>query len=182
MSQELQSLISRLHPSTLERLVEELIPSISSLMTDIYGNYACQALFSSVSSQQKLELLQRVAPFLTPSAHFVDVLPRRRKLLPTELFRQHPLLSDSQIRDLHYQSLLVALREKKFIIDDWKIIWWSSVWPLGLCVIKKCLTSFEVYKRVLSHGLVLIQDPYGNYVISKVIELWGEACYRPLTE
>jgi hypothetical protein len=41
---------------------------------------------------------------------------------------------------------------------------------LGLCVMKKCITNPFVINEVLDNLLVLIQDPYGNYLIQHMLE------------
>lgn len=41
---------------------------------------------------------------------------------------------------------------------------------LGLCVMKKCATNPFIINEAIENLLILIQDPYGNYLIQHMLE------------
>ena len=75
------------------------------------------------------------------------------------------------------QKLLISIRNKQFIFRELagsaKLL---AVDKIGLCVIKKAITDPQISAEILEDLLVLMQDPYGNYAVQQLVQVWKEDC------
>ena len=63
-SKYLQRVLSKASPDVVEFIIQEIGMQLCHLMTDQYGNYFCQKLLQSSSSQQRCEMLSRMSDYI----------------------------------------------------------------------------------------------------------------------
>ena len=183
-SKLMQQLISKSLPHDLNQIVTYLIPNISHLMVDTYGNYICQTLFHNCSANHRLILLQALRKDLISIAfhcrgtHSLQILIAMSSLRDEEEiylyeFRGHILEMSKNINASHViQRLLVTVNNKYFITREFKgHIEELATDKLGVCVLKKCCNDPQIMSEISGHGLMLMQHPYGNYVVQLVLEI-----------
>jgi hypothetical protein len=59
-SRNLQKLLNKIEPGGLDEILEKLKNNFPELMVDTYGNYFCQKLIQSCSSEQRMFILRHV--------------------------------------------------------------------------------------------------------------------------
>jgi len=192
-SKKVQQTISKSSPEEIKNLVILIAPKIAELMTDVYGNYMCQSLFQSANSAQRLFLLRSMKKSLVKIAkdvrgtHSLQTVISMASLeeeetLYKEEFSGHIVeLATHNYASHVVQRLIITVKDKSYIMNELRGSCTALAKDkLGLCVIKKCLDQFEVYKELIKDSLILVQDPYGNYAIQKVFEVWGKDAYQAL--
>jgi hypothetical protein len=192
-SKQLQRLLVKSKPDDVDELVEGVKGRIDQLMTDTYGNYMCQKLFQTCSSAQRLELLEAMELHLvriamhTMGTHSLQVLIGLASLAEEEAvyeraFRGHVIrLSRHEFGSHVVQKLAMTLRARDFIIKPVaEFARELALDQLGLCVVKQLIDAPEVYNAIVPHCLELIQDPYGNYAVQRLLEVWGKSCHGAL--
>mmetsp|Transcript_21004 Transcript_21004/g.38906 ORF Transcript_21004/g.38906 Transcript_21004/m.38906 type:complete len:361 (-) Transcript_21004:55-1137(-) len=192
-SKQIQRVLGKSRPEDIDAIVEGVKDKIGLLMTDVYGNYMCQKLFQTCSSGQRLELLQAMESSLvkismdTRGTHSLQILIGLGSLAEEEdlyerAFRGHVIrLSRHEFGSHVIQKLAMTLRNRDFIVRPvTQFVRELALDQLGLCVVKQIIDSPEVYKAILPHCLELIQDPYGNYAVQRLLEVWGKTCHTAL--
>jgi hypothetical protein len=188
-SKKLQQMISKSRPEEIEKIVETVAEFMGELMTDKYGNYMCQTLVQSCSASQRLKLLQGMRSHLiriacdSKGTHALQNLIALSNLSEEELIYQQSF-AGSVVRlckDLNashvVQRLLVTVKNSYFVVKE--IVGHVKELAMdkhGLCVIKKCCKNPQIFNEVLENCLILMQDPYGNYAIQVILEIWREEC------
>lgn len=186
-SKLLQQSISKSSPSELSETIQEMIPKISELMVDLYGNYVCQTLFHTCSADQRLLLLKALkGSFLNISLHprgthalqnliSMSNLKAEENIYKEEFAGKIVEMSKDPNASHVVQKLLDQLSNRYFISGEiLGHVKELSLDKSGVCVVKKCCNDPEVMNEILSDALMLIQHPYGNYVVQSVLELWKE--------
>lgn len=188
-SKRTQQLIAKSRPEEIQEVIDCLKPHIGDLMCDTYGNYMCQTLFQSCSSQQRLSLLEAMKEQLISIAtdpkgthslqNLVSLtsLPEEETIYHRSFSGNIMYLSTHQHASHVVQKMLVTLQKKHFVIRE--IVRHAKQLAqdkLGLCVIKKCVQDPQVFAELQSDPLILMQDPYGNYAMQLMVETWMEEC------
>ncbi|CAG9326353.1 unnamed protein product [Blepharisma stoltei] len=192
-SKKFQHIIAKCRPEDIEKIVIVMAPHMGALMTDVYGNYMCQSLIKSANSSQRLMLLSSMRGHLlriskdSQGTHSLQGLiclssTSEEELIYRDKFSGHIIEMAMNVNASHViQRLLVTLKDTSFIIRELLgHVTELAIDKLGLCVIKKCIGNYEVYKELLSNAHILVQDPYGNYAIQQTLDLWGEASHEVL--
>ena len=188
-SKKLQQVIARSRPEEIEKIVEAISEYMGELMIDPYGNYMCQTLVQSCSASQRLKLLTGMKTSMIMiscnprGTHALQNLIALSNLAEEEsiykqCFEGQIVRLSKDLNSSHViQRLLVTVRNKHFIIKEiLGHVCELSMDKLGLCVIKKCTKDPQIFTEILGHNLVLMQDPYGNYAVQNVLEMWKEEC------
>ncbi|CAG9319711.1 unnamed protein product [Blepharisma stoltei] len=188
-SKKIQQYIAKSRPEEIEQIVNVVSPHLGEIMTDLYGNYMCQTLFQSCSSTQRLYLLTRLKDDIIRvsrnprGTHALQTAITLASLPEEELCYQralqgHIIELSLETNGSHViQRLLATLKNKHFIIREiLGHVRELAIDKLGLCVIKKCINDPQIFSELLSHALVLMQDPYGNYALQHMIDQWQEEC------
>ena len=182
-------------PSNIVHLIfTELRDNITQLLLDPYANYFCLKIFYFLNSNDRIAFLENTSGNL-------DVLSTNKiSTYPIQCIVEH-LNTDKEkeivINSINKQLMKLCLDiygthvlEKilncfeyefvkpimKFILDNFLFLANNAN---GLCVIKKEIVcenkkeNFEQLKKeIVTHALVLIQNPYGNYALQTAIDNW----------
>lgn len=192
-SKQIQREIERCSPKEIEVIVQNVKGQIAPLMSDTYGNYMCQKLFQICNSVQRLELLEAMEDSLvsiamdTRGTHSLQILIGLASMTEEEqlyerAFRGHIIrLSRHEFGSHVVQKMAMTLRNRDFIVRPvTEFVRELSLHQLGLCVVKQLIDSPEVYRSLVPHCLELIQDPYGNYAVQRLLEVWGSRCHSEI--
>lgn len=190
-SRRLQQLIARSQPEEIEGMISSVAPLMAELMTHKYGNYVCQSLAQSCSSNQRLKLLTAIESALPAISKngfgthalqtFISMasMPQEQEIY-RRAFERHVLELSRHDKAGHViQKLAVTLPRKDFIVNTIVLYPFQlSIDKLGLCLVKKCIDDQRVRDALCPHLLELAQDPFGNYAVQVLLETWGTQAYR----
>jgi len=187
-SSKVQNKVTRSTPEELDQIVRALAPNIGDLMVDVFGNYMCQALFHTCTSHQRILLLNSMHSQLWLIAkhpigtHSLQVLVSHSNLdLEEDIYKnsfKNHILEMSVHNHASYviQKLLVVFKDQEFIFRELRRnICKVACRKLGICVVKKCIRDPQIKDELLERSIELMQDPYGNYAIQQIVEVWREA-------
>ena len=191
-SRKAQNTIEQASPDELNQIVNLLEADFPELMMDTYGNYVCQTLVQSCSPVQRLKLLQRLAGDIEKVAKdergthalqaFIALVtqPEEEELLIAGLRVRARELSVHANAAHVVHKLIGTVKDParliEVLVED---IVELSRQSTGLLVVKVAIsrTAFESSARLryplVLQSLFLMQDPYANYAISHMLEIWG---------
>jgi len=194
-SKYLQRVLTKASADVIDFIIKEVSSNLPSLMTGAYGNYFCQKLIQSSSSNQRLQILKEISPAIVEiscekkGTHVIQCLVQMVNM-EEEIQLLEEILADRVLDlsfDLHgthvVQCAVTTLEISKigYIFDacyDYLID--LAVNANGLCIVKKIIAKFSksplhralLVKTFSENCLQLVQDPYGNYAMQKVIDAW----------
>jgi hypothetical protein len=185
-SKRLQKIIAKGEHENIEKIVMQTAAFIPELMMDKFGNYMCQALFQTCSTQQRLMILRSLRPVLVKLAthpigtHALQKLavrsshPEESAIYEAEL-RPHVVFLATHVHGTHVVQVLAAGQSTRSFValEISTKAQELALNQLGMCVVKKCLFSREVVHALLPHTLTLAQDAYGNYAVQELLNRWG---------
>eukprot|EP00347_Sterkiella_histriomuscorum_P003327 403364711 len=203
-SKQLQRYLEKAPPELVDFIISEVVSELHNLMSDLYGNYFCQKLMTSASSQQRLVILTELRPNLykiscdKKGTHSMQCMIDMINM-PEE---QHEIQEGvvNHILDMAYdinanhvlQKIMVCFKEEKldFIYQPiMKYFIELSMDQNGLCVIKKLIGKItnedkilEIQHLLAEHAVKLVQNPYGNYAVQQAIEVWDVRYCEPIFE
>eukprot|EP00793_Prasinoderma_coloniale_P000751 PRCOL_00003901-RA len=188
----LQRLFDEGDPAVIEVVFNEIIDHAEELMVDPFGNYLVQKLLECCSTEQRREVLERVAPSLVSISLNMHGTRAVQKLVETlEGDDQVELVVNSLkdgvvtlIKDLNgnhvVQRCLQKLsREQAQFIYDAAVADCVSIATHrhGCCVLQRCVDHAideqqeRLAAEVAENSLVLSQDAFGNYVVQYILDL-----------
>lgn len=186
-SKSLQQQISKSSPSDLDKTIIALQKHMPELMVDLYGNYLCQTLFHTCSADQRLLLLNALRGSLVSVAYHSRGTHALQNLIAmTNLKEEENVYRDeykekivSMSKDVNsshvVQRLLANVSNKYFVVREiMGHVKELAIDKFGVCVLKKCCNDPQIMSEVLGDALVLIQHPYGNYVVQCILHIWKE--------
>jgi hypothetical protein len=193
-SKKLQSLIPQSTPEGKESLIELISRHIHELMVDQYANYMISCLISESSQPQRIKILQSIKSHLINIAcnqigtHCLQNLVSlcssvyEENIYISEFKGYVVSLSTHIYGSYVIQRLVTTLKNKSALVSD--LIGHSSDLSrhrLGICIIKRCVHDCRIKDEILADVVELIQDPFGNYAVQYVLEIWGEKAYSQFT-
>jgi hypothetical protein len=193
-SKKLQSLIPKSTPEGKDALIELISQHIHELMVDQYGNYMISCLIKESSQSQRIKILECIKSHLMNIAcnkigtHCLQNLVSlcssicEEDIYISEFKGYVVSLSTDIFGSYVIQRLLSTLKNKSTIVSD--LAGHSSKLSrnrLGICIIKRCVHDCRIKDEILADVVELIQDPYGNYAVQYVLEIWGEKAYPRFT-
>lgn len=193
-SKKLQNLIPKSSPEGKDALIELISQHIHELMVDQYGNYMVSCLIKESTQSQRNKILQSIKSNLMNIAcnqigtHCLQNLVSlcssvcEENIYISEFKGYVVNLSTHMYGSYVIQRLVTTLKNKSAIISD--LIGHSSNLSrhrLGICIIKRCVHDSRIKDEILADVIELIQDPFGNYAVQYVLEIWGEKVYSQFT-
>lgn len=188
----LQRKLSDGDPSVIRKIFNATHPHVVSLMMDPFGNYLCQKLFEYCTADEITQLLMAASPSLPTVAVNQHGTRALQKLIDAVTQQDQVAILISAldghvvrlIRDLNgnhvIQKLLLDLDAtgSQFIY----VAVCHSIVKIGshrhgCCVLQRCLDYAQGQNRnnlvahIVAKALVLVCDPFGNYVCQYVIDL-----------
>ncbi|XP_022741112.1 putative pumilio homolog 7, chloroplastic [Durio zibethinus] len=191
----LQSIFEEGSCLDVQIIFNEIIDNIVELMMDPFGNYLVQKLMDVCSEEQRLQIVLMVTKEagqlvrISLNTYGTRVV---QKLIETLKSRQQISLIKSAlkpgildlIKDLNgnhvLQRCLQCLddEDNKIIFDAAaKFCVDIATHRHGCCVLQRCVAHSNAQHRdklitqISRNGLLLAQDPFGNYVVQYIIEL-----------
>ena len=184
-SKKVQQYIAKASPEDIKLVVEIILPIINDLMVDVYGNYMCQTLFKSCSPFHRLDILRALSGRLLAiskhgrGTHALQTLVSLTSLPEEEFIYKTSFTGYILEMAMHpnasyvLQKLLQSLKNRFFIIEELRDhVTALVVDKQGLCVLKKCISNYDIFERIASNASTFMQDPYGNYAVQIVIDFW----------
>lgn len=182
-----QQMLSKARPEDIQSAITALTPSLFQLILDPYGNYTVQTLFQSCSPEQRVYLLRAIQEHLVEIAHHpkgTHVLqtlislcstPEEERIYREKFKGRIRCLSTHSNASHVVQKLLCTLKNRYAFVGE--ILGYArqlAMDKVGLCVIKRVLNDPQVFNELIEDALVLMQDPYGNYAMQILVEMWME--------
>eukprot|EP01079_Euglenida_sp_SAG-EU17-18_P005366 gene5366-958_t len=174
------------------RIYEELLPHLADLMIDPFGNYLLQKLLEHCTDAQRTEIVKQVAPDMFHIATNTHGTRAMQKLVDciTSSAQTFAVIGALQphvvllIKDLNGNHVIqkclanMGPQDRQFVYDaiagrcaD------VATHRHGCCVLQRCIDHAAddqktiLINEIVQHALMLVQDPFGNYVIQYVLDL-----------
>jgi hypothetical protein len=190
----LQKKLEDREANVAEYIFAEVYDHMTELMTDPFGNYLCQKLLEHCDDSQRLEVIQRVAPDLvkiSKNMHGTRAVQKMIEYLttPAQIALVKKALANSVvtlIQDLNGNHVIqrclnrLSPQDNQFIYDSVSQAGHCvevATHRHGCCVLQRCIDhasdsqKMQLINEVIANALVLVQDPYGNYVVQYVLDL-----------
>jgi len=188
-------------------IFNEIEPHFIELMTDPFGNYLCQKLMEVCQLSLRTKIVELLAPSLAEvcfDSHGTRAVQRliaivtennsqeaEQEIIVAAL-KQHLI---SLVRNLNGNHVVQACLHhlssdtNKFIFDS---VTANCVHVAthrhGCCVMQRCIDYGNTAQRealiseIVGKALLLVQDPYGNYVIQYILEIKSDQILRDIFE
>jgi len=190
----LQKKLEDREPNVAEYIFAEVYDHMTELMTDPFGNYLCQKLLEHCDDAQRLEVIQRVSSDLvkiSKNMHGTRAVQKMIEYLttPAQIALVKKALANSVvtlIQDLNGNHVIqrclnrLSPQDNQFIYDSVSQAGHCvevATHRHGCCVLQRCIDhasesqKMQLINEVIANALVLVQDPYGNYVVQYVLDL-----------
>ncbi|KAJ1980905.1 hypothetical protein H4R34_002286 [Dimargaris verticillata] len=182
-------------------IYDEVFPHIHQLMTEPFGNYLCQKLLEYCTKDQRARIVEHVAPELVKislNMHGTRAVQKMIELLVDDAqistvvhaLKDHVVTLIKDINGNHViQKCLNRLSgdQNQFIYDS---VCAScnevATHRHGCCVFQRCIDHAsepqkrQLVREVTANALLLVQDPFGNYVVQYVLDLKRQEFSDPL--
>ncbi|PRP73515.1 hypothetical protein PROFUN_02524 [Planoprotostelium fungivorum] len=193
----LQKKLEEKEAPVIQKIFEEVSDHVGELMIDPFGNYLCQKLLEFCTSKQRLEIIEKVSGELVSISKNMHGTRAVQKLIecldtpPQVLLVEKSLKSHvvDLIQDLNgnhvIQRCLNLLKpaENQFIYNS--VVTGSNCVRVathrhGCCVLQRCIDYASPEQKttlincITRNALVLVQDPYGNYVVQYVLKQYPD--------
>lgn len=157
-SKYLQRVMTRASPDIVEFIIKESIHDLKYLMTDQYGNYFCQKLLQSSSSQQRCLILSELSEFIVDISWTKNGTHSMQSLIEMINMEEEQDILEKSISDSIFrlawdpqgthvlQKIIFCTKENKLEYIFYPII--SNIFEIskdtqGLCSVKKIIARFE---------------------------------------
>ncbi|KAF7829929.1 putative pumilio-like protein 7, chloroplastic [Senna tora] len=191
----LQRMVDKGSSEDMQIVFEGIVDNVVELMMDPFGNYLVQKLLDVCREEQKLQIVCMVTKEpgqlvrISLNTHGTRVV---QKLIETLNSRKQISLVKSAlqagfldlIKDLNGNHVIqrclqcLSCQDNEFIFyAAAKFCADIATHQHGCCVLQRCIDhSMGKYRdklvtEICRHGLLLAQDPFGNYVVQYIIEM-----------
>ncbi|XP_028757424.1 uncharacterized protein LOC114716570 [Neltuma alba] len=191
----LQRMVDKGNSKDMHIVFEGIIDNVVELMMDPFGNYLVQKLLDVCKEEQKLQIVSMVTKEpgqlvrISLNTHGTRVI---QKLIETLNSRKQISLVKSAlqagfldlIKDLNGNHVIQRCLQCLSCQDNEFIFYAAAKFCVdiathrhGCCVLQRCIDhSIGKYRdklvaEICKHGLLLAQDPFGNYVVQYIIEM-----------
>lgn len=191
----LQKKLEEQDPRSVEIIFHEVFEYITELMTDPFGNYLCQKLLEHCNDHQRFLIVERVSPDLvsiSKNMHGTRAVQKMIECLssPAQVQLVIKALSNSVvelIQDLNGNHVIQRCLNRLSHEDQNQFIYDAvtsgnncvqvATHRHGCCVLQRCIDhasekqKLQLIREITNNALILVQDPYGNYVVQYVLEM-----------
>lgn len=188
----LQKKLEEQNPNQTHLVWLETNQHVVELMTDPFGNYLCQKLLEFCNNDERTVLIQNASVDMVRIAlnqHGTRALQKMIEFVSTpdqvqiivEALRNRVV---ELIQDLNGNHVIqkclnkLSAADAQFIFDAVGIHCIEvGTHRHGCCVLQRCIDHANTDQkawligRITEHAHILVQDPYGNYVIQYIIDL-----------
>ncbi|KAH7683503.1 Translational repressor Pumilio/PUF3 and related RNA-binding proteins (Puf superfamily) protein [Dioscorea alata] len=179
----------------VDKIFNGIINNVAELMIDPFGNYLMQKLFDVCSEEQRMSVILILTKYpdelvrISLNIHGTRAV---QKLIETIKTRQQKALVMSAlqpgflelIKDLNGNHVIQRCLQS-LTNEDNKLIFDAAAKHCvdiathrhGCCVLQRCIAHsvgehrVRLVSEVSLNGLLLAQDPFGNYVVQFILEL-----------
>ncbi|SPO05724.1 related to Drosophila pumilio protein and Mpt5p protein [Cephalotrichum gorgonifer] len=197
----LQKKLEEQNPAQTHLVWLETNQHVVELMTDPFGNYLCQKLLEFCNNDERTVLIQNAAVDMVRIAlnqHGTRALQKMIEFVSTpdqvqiivEALRNRVV---ELIQDLNGNHVIqkclnkLSAADAQFIFDAVGLHCIEvGTHRHGCCVLQRCIDHANADQkawligRITEHAHILVQDPYGNYVIQYIIDLNEPAFTEPV--
>ncbi|KAH7321046.1 putative RNA-binding protein [Stachybotrys elegans] len=176
---------------------------VIELMTDPFGNYLCQKLLEFCNDDERTVLIQNASQDMVRIAlnqHGTRALQKMIEYVSTP--QQVHLIIEALrykvvelIKDLNGNHVIQKCLNKLTAIDAQFIFDAVGTNCIevgthrhGCCVLQRCIDHASgeqklwLIQRITEHARILVQDPFGNYVVQYIIDLNEPTFTEPVVE
>ncbi|PHH66643.1 hypothetical protein CDD81_6480 [Ophiocordyceps australis] len=188
----LQRKLEERNPEQINFIWLETNQHVIELMMDPFGNYLCQKLLEFCSDDERTVLIQNASQDMVRIAlnqhgtralqkmiEFVTTGQQVRLIIEALRFRVVELIQDLNGNHVIQKCLnKLTSNDAQFIFDavgnhcvD------VGTHRHGCCVLQRCIDHASGHQkswlvdRITAHARVLVQDPFGNYVVQYIVDL-----------
>jgi hypothetical protein len=190
----LQKKLEEKDPKVVELIFNEVYDHMTELMTDPFGNYLCQKLLEFCTDDQRYAIIERVGSDLvkiSKNMHGTRAVQKMIEFLttPEQISLVKRALANhvvTLIQDLNGNHVIqrclnkLPPQDNQFIYDSVSQTGHCvevATHRHGCCVLQRCIDhasesqKMQLIGEIIANALVLVQDPYGNYVVQYVLDL-----------
>ncbi|KAI6780373.1 Pumilio domain-containing protein-like protein [Emericellopsis cladophorae] len=197
----LQKKLEEQNPDAVHMIWLETNQHVIELMTDPFGNYLCQKLLEYCNDEERTILIQNAAQDMVRIAlnthgtralqkmiEYVQSPQQIQVIIEALRFRVVELIQDLNGNHVIQKCLnKLSSPNSQFIFDA---VGGSCVevgtHRHGCCVLQRCIDHASgeqklwLIQRITEHARVLVQDPFGNYVVQYIIDLGEPTFTEPI--
>ncbi|CAD8211450.1 unnamed protein product [Paramecium octaurelia] len=181
----------------LDQMLQEIGPNLPDLMIDPYANYMFGSLSQSCAPHQRLYILQTIGNRLVDIAcdkkgthaiqSLVSLISCKQEEQMVEKSIKNNIISltlDSQ--GTHLIKKIIARFSEDRLNNIFNKLMDRFIQVVnhqfGLCVLKDLITKFKnnldkstiIINKIRDHLDEIVQDPFGNYGVQHVIDVYGD--------
>ncbi|OLN92189.1 Pumilio domain-containing protein C6G9.14, partial [Colletotrichum chlorophyti] len=197
----LQKKLEERNPEQVHMIWLETNQHVIELMTDPFGNYLCQKLLEFCNDDERTVLIQNAAVDMVRIAlnqHGTRALQKMIEFVttPTQIemiinalrYQVVELIQDLNGNHVIQKCLnKLSAQDAQFIFDA---VGTNCVdvgtHRHGCCVLQRCIDHASgeqkvwLISKITDHAPILVQDPFGNYVVQYIIDLNEPAFTEPI--
>ncbi|KAM3482290.1 hypothetical protein MY8738_004016 [Beauveria namnaoensis] len=188
----LQKKLEERNPEQVHMIWLETNQHVIELMTDPFGNYLCQKLLEFCNDDERTVLIQNASQDMVRIAlnqhgtralqkmiEYVNTPQQVHLIIEALRFRVVELIQDLNGNHVIQKCLnkLTSL-DAQFIFDAvGNNCIEVGTHRHGCCVLQRCIDHASgdqkqwLVARITAHARILVQDPFGNYVVQYIIDL-----------
>lgn len=188
----LQKKLEERNPEQVHMIWLETKQHVIELMTDPFGNYLCQKLLEFCNDDERTDLIQNASQDMVRIAlnqhgtralqkmiEYVNTPQQVHIIIEALRFRVVELIQDLNGNHVIQKCLnKLTSVDAQFIFDAvGNNCIEVGTHRHGCCVLQRCIDHASgdqklwLVSRITSHGRILVQDPFGNYVVQYIIDL-----------
>jgi len=185
----LQKKLSESNPKNTALIFEELCSHLTELMIDPFGNYLLTKLIEQCDADQRNRAIQSILPELNTTALNIYGTQSLQKIISYLSEHETKLIFDvlepkAVILIKHIKANYLVQYCLEHLTEQQNAWVYNAVSQnaeelckdkVGCVIVKKCIDHSVEFKdhlvsKILDASLVLVQDPFGNYVIQHILD------------
>ncbi|KAF5235412.1 hypothetical protein FAUST_7103 [Fusarium austroamericanum] len=199
----LQKKLEERNPDQVHMIWNETNKHVIELMTDPFGNYLCQKLLEFCNDDERTTLIQNASQDMVRIAlnqhgtralqkmiEYVSTPQQVHIIIEALRFRVVELIQDLNGNHVIQKCLnRLPPQDAQFIFDAvGNNCVEVGTHRHGCCVLQRCIDHASgdqklwLIQRITEHARVLVQDPFGNYVVQYIIDLNEPIFTEPIVQ